>query len=140
MTYKEDRAGVGGRPLKFETVEELKKAVNKYFEGCNEETEPMTITGLALALDTTRETLCDYENKDEYSDTIKNAKLKVQNAYEKRLVKRGNGGDIFALKNFGWVDKQEVQQTGNAQQVVYIDVEEKKKTDNHIDEIINGVK
>lgn len=138
MTYKEDRAGVGGRPLKYGTVEELEKAINEYFKNCNEETEPMTITGLALALDVDRKTLCNYENKDEYFHTIKQAKLRVENAYEKRLVKRGNAGDIFALKNFSWDDKQIFDNTGNATQVVYIDVEEKKQTDTHIDEVINA--
>lgn len=99
------------KPLKFKTVEELQKKIDDYFESCNEEFEPITITGLALALDTSRETLCNYEEKAEYFDTIKRAKLRVQHAYEKRLVKRGNGGDIFALKNFGWVDKTEVDNT-----------------------------
>lgn len=96
------------KPLKFQSVEELQKKIDEYFDSCNEESEPITITGLALALDTSRETLCNYEEKAEYFDTIKRAKLRVQHAYEKRLVRRGNGGDIFALKNFGWVDKQEV--------------------------------
>lgn len=102
-----------GKPLKFKTVEELQKKIDDYFYSCDEENDPITITGLALALDTTRETLCDYEEKDAYSDTIKKAKLRVQHAYEKRLVKRGNGGDIFALKNFGWKDKSEVDNTLN---------------------------
>lgn len=96
------------KPLKFKSVEELQEKIDKYFDSCNEEFEPITITGLALALDTSRETLCNYEEKEEYFDTIKRAKLRVQHAYEKRLVRRGNGGDIFALKNFGWVDKTEV--------------------------------
>lgn len=96
------------KPLKFKTVEELQQKIDNYFASCDEQEEPITITGLALALDTSRETLCNYEEKEEYFDAIKRAKLRVQHAYEKRLVKRGNGGDIFALKNFGWVDKTEV--------------------------------
>lgn len=101
------------KPLKFQSVEELQKKIDEYFDSCNEESEPITITGLALALDTSRETLCNYEEKAEYFDTIKRAKLRVQHAYEKRLVRRGNGGDIFALKNFGWVDSQKVDTTMN---------------------------
>lgn len=99
---------MAGQPLKFKTVEELQEKIDKYFASCDENEEPISITGLALALGTSRETLCNYENKDGYFDTIKRAKLYVEHAYEKRLIKRGNGGDIFALKNFGWVDKQEV--------------------------------
>lgn len=102
---------MAGRPLKFKTIKKLQDAIDEYFYKCDEDNEPVTITGLALALDTTRETLCDYEDKDLFSDAIKKAKLKVQNAYEKRLIKRGNAGDIFALKNFGWVDKTEVDNT-----------------------------
>lgn len=104
---------MAGRPLNFKSVEELQQKIDNYFNSCDEENEPITITGLALALDTTRETLCDYEEKDEFSDTVKRAKLRVHNAYEKRLVRRGNSGDIFALKNFGWKDKSEVDNTIN---------------------------
>lgn len=103
-----EEKNLGGRPLKFKTVEELQEKIDRYFASCDEDEEPITITGLALALGTTRELLCDYEDKDEFSDAVKMAKQRVQHAYEKRLVKRGNGGDIFALKNFGWKDKSEI--------------------------------
>jgi hypothetical protein len=98
-----------GRPLKFESVEALKTIADKYFYETPE--QEWTITGLALALDTSRETLMDYENKDEFSDTIKKYKLKVHSAYEKDLRKKGRSGDIFALKNFGWTDKTESEIT-----------------------------
>lgn len=41
--------------------------------------------------------------------------MRIENAYEKRLINRGNGGDIFALKQFGWKDRQEqaVEVSGN---------------------------
>lgn len=104
-----------GRPLKFKTVKALQDAIDKYFADCEGTGEPLTVTGLALALETTRETLMDYQEKDGYSDAIKRAKLKIENAYEKRLIARGNGGDIFALKQFGWKDKteQSVEVSGN---------------------------
>jgi hypothetical protein len=98
-----------GRPLKFETVEILQKAIDKYFNETPK--DEWTITGLALALDTYRSVLCDYENLDrrkEYSNTIKRAKLKVENGYEIDLKKHGRTGTIFALKNFDWKDKNEV--------------------------------
>jgi hypothetical protein len=97
-----------GRPLKFKNPKELQKAIDAYFARCSRENEPLTITGLALALDTTRETLMDYENRDEFSDTIKKAKLRIEQAYEFRNIKRGNAGDIFALKQIGWKDKTEI--------------------------------
>lgn len=98
-----------GRPLKFESVEVLKEKINTYFNETPK--EEWTITGLALALDTSRQVLCDYETKDEFSDTIKKAKLKVENGYEIDLKKQGRSGTIFALKNFGWQDKSEVDNT-----------------------------
>lgn len=69
---------------------------------------PYTITGLALALNTTRETLLDYEGKDEYSDTIKAAKTKIENFNEQMLFGPSPTGTIFNLKNnYGWKDKSE---------------------------------
>ena len=97
---------MAGRPLKFSTPEELQERVDAYFADRDKHEKPYTITGLALFLDTTRETLCDYGNKDEFSDTIKKAKQRVELAYEERLIEKGRSGDIFALKNFGWTDKQ----------------------------------
>lgn len=107
-----------GRPLKFKSVEELQEKIDAYFASCDEENEPITITGLALALDTTRDTLCDYGEKAEFSDTIKIAKLRVENAYEKRLIRRGNGGDVFALKNFGWKDTKDIDGNLNIKQAL----------------------
>ncbi len=74
--------------------------------------QPFTITGLALALDTTRETLLDYEKKPEnaaFSDTIKKAKQVVLQFNEKRLHSSNQvTGVIFNLKNnFNWVDRME---------------------------------
>ncbi len=104
-----------GRPLKFKNAAELEGKIEEYFAECVRTGEPLTVTGLALALDTTRETLMDYQEKNGYSDAVKRAKLRIENAYEKRLIARGNGGDIFALKQFGWKDRMEqaVELSGN---------------------------
>jgi len=94
-----------GRPPKFETVDDFVAAAEAYLIETPE--EEWTVTGLALALGTTRETLDDYQNKQEFSDSVKRAKQYVQHAYEKSLRKNGRAGDIFGLKNFGWKDVQE---------------------------------
>ena len=99
---------VTGRPLKFKSVEDMQAKLDKYFN--NTEDINLTITGLALALKTSRETLMNYEKRDEYFDTLKEAKDKIAESYERSLRNRGNAGDIFALKNFGWKDKQEIDQ------------------------------
>lgn len=100
-----------GRPPKWENPEQVQVLIDDYFANTSE--EEWTVTGLALALDTYRDVLIRYEEKDEFYNTIKKAKEKVHNAYEKDLRKKGRSGDIFALKNFGWKDQQQVDQTTN---------------------------
>lgn len=103
---------VMGRPLKFKSKEELQEKIDAFFLECDKKQDPYTITGLAMALNTSRETLCDYEEKDDYSDTVKAAKLKVQNYAEKMLFTAKPTGPIFALKNYGWTDKTVQEITG----------------------------
>ena len=105
---------MAGRPLKFETPEILEEKINEYFKQCEEKGLKPLITELALYLDTTRETLCDYNEKDEYSYSIKKAKLRCQVALERNLVegKVNPTGTIFNLKNnYGWRDKNETDIT-----------------------------
>ena len=100
----------GGRPRKFKTVQEMSDAIDAYFQ----ETafDKITITGLALSLGfLSRQALINYEGySTEFHDTIKKAKLFVENAYEQDLRSKGGSGPIFALKNFDWKDKHEVDQ------------------------------
>lgn len=153
----------GGRPLKFKTPRALQKAIDDYFASCYDFVRDMwgkrwvdreagktkdgkpiyvmrkvkafTVTGLALALGTTRETLLDYESgkyddRDEtgkpieltdeqklvneqiekFSDTIKRAKLICYEDTEQYLYQKGTAsGAIFSLKNnYNWEDKTTV--------------------------------
>ena len=66
-----------GRPLKFKTVKELSDKCDEYFKITKK--EEWTITGLAIHLDTFRKVLCEYELKDDFSNTIKKAKQRVEN-------------------------------------------------------------
>ena len=98
-----------GRPLLYETPELMQEAIESYFGICTADDgdEPVTITGLALHLGfCSRQALMNYQDKDEFHDTVKKAKLRIEQAYEKRNIRRGNGGDVFALKQFDWTDKQ----------------------------------
>lgn len=97
-----------GRPLKFESVEVLQPLIDKYFTDTKK--DEWTITGLALALETSRETLINYQEREQFFDAIKKAKDMVEHSYELDLKKKGHSGSIFALKNFDWRDKQEVDQ------------------------------
>lgn len=96
-----------GRPATYTTKEELEKEIDRYFVETQQ--DEIAITGLALFLwFTSRQALINYQEKEEFVDTIKRAKMRVELAYEKRLIARGNGWDVFALKNFDWTDKQEL--------------------------------
>ena len=107
-----------GRPLKFESVQELQDGIDKYFLETPE--DEWTWTGLALSLDTTKETLKNYEDRPEFLSPLKKALLKVENGYEKDLKKSGRSGTIFALKNFEWKDKteQEINLSGSAAEAI----------------------
>jgi len=98
-----------GRPLMFKTVADLDSKIQDYFDVTPK--DEWTWTGLALHLGTSRETLREYKERPEYVDSLKKALLKVENSYEIDLKKSGRSGTIFALKNFGWVDKTEVDNT-----------------------------
>ena len=117
-----------GRPLLFKSAEELQIKIDKYFDSCyvdridkdtgkeyTENIRPLTITGLAVALDCDRVTILDYGNKEEFSSTVRAAKLKIQNFAEENLfTNRNASGIIFNLKNnYGWVDKIETDNTNN---------------------------
>lgn len=123
--------GKGGRPKKFGSVEELEALIDQYFSDCEAIDKPFTVTGLALALDTTRETLMDYQKDPVFSDAIKRAKTRVENYAEERLFTSSPTGPIFALKNFGWKDKPEpVDHDDDVQPVkVEITVKDARKPD-----------
>jgi hypothetical protein len=118
-----------GKPLKFKTVAILQKKIDEYFRKCDEHKAPYvikggevimipdpipyTITGLAEELDTSREGLINYQNRDEYFDAIRRAKLKCERFAEESLWKpKVASGVIFNLKNnYGWKEKNEVDIT-----------------------------
>lgn len=142
-----------GRPLKFKSVEELQAKIDEYFLSCLDykrdmfgnrlvdkehpkhtkqnpvyimkQVKPYTVTGLAVFLDTTRETLLDYQSgkyddpdKDpelnqQFSDTIKRVKQMIYAYAEEQLfVGRQAAGPIFNLKNnYGWKDEKQLQVT-----------------------------
>lgn len=102
-----------GRPVKWENSSEIKDIIENYFN--NTQDEEITLTGLCIALDTNKQTIANYQEKEEFKHLIDMAKLRIENSYEKSLRRNGRTGDIFALKNFGWKDtqNQEIELTGN---------------------------
>ena len=97
-----------GQPPKYETPQELEQRCIKYFQECVDKEEKATITGLALYLGfSSRQSIYDYKEKKDFSYILKRATLAVENAYETN----GTAFDMFALKNMGWKDKQEIENT-----------------------------
>lgn len=110
-------------PIRYKTPEELQQRITEYFD-LKEDTRTVvtkawltvevftpTITGLALYLwFESRQSFYDYEKNEKYSYTIKKARTIIENEYEKWLQVQPTW-NIFALKNFWWTDKQEIDQT-----------------------------
>jgi len=122
----------GGRPLKFKTSEELESKIEGYFEWAEGNNKHITVTGLAWYLDTNRQTLSNYQDEDSdlykniedsvkarYIDAIKKAKARIEMEYEDSLYNKNSVvGAIFTLKNnYGYVDKQEIEQTNKTIEV-----------------------
>ncbi|MBJ8343953.1 terminase small subunit [Antrihabitans sp. YC2-6] len=97
LDNEQDDKNLGGRPLKFKTVEELNQKIEAYFGNCDShlstrkiietradgstfvseiqyftEREPYTVNGLAYTLNTTRDVLIDYES-GKYDDRAPDA-------------------------------------------------------------------
>ena len=116
---------MSGRPLKYKSVEDMQKDIEQYFAECDEKQKPYTVSGLAYALGTTRRTLLDYQEKDEYSHTIKSAKAKIERFNEEMLYSKdvSTTGVIFNLKNnYGWKDKQEIEAEINSDMNIHIEL------------------
>lgn len=127
----------GGRPPKFTSKEQMQEMIDKYFESCKGhvltdnddnvltdkygkpiilDSEPLTITGLALALGfASRQALLNYQGKAEFNDTITRAKAYVEKYAEIRLFDRDgvNGAKFSLINNFkGW--KEHPEDTGDS--------------------------
>lgn len=103
----------GGRPPHYETLEDILPALQQWEESIVRGKEKPSLTGLTLALGfADKSSVYDYAKKPEFSHPIKKALLIVEHGYEKGLNDGNCTGAIFALKNFGWVDKQHTTLTG----------------------------
>lgn len=101
------------RPPKYPKPDDMQVKIDEYFAKCDADNKPYTITGLAMALNLTRQGLCEYADKSDFSDTVKKAKQKVEESVEARLFGANCTGSIFWLKNNGgWKDKTETEHTG----------------------------
>jgi hypothetical protein len=119
----EETKHAGGRPPFYNSAEELQTKIDEYFlyapnkrkiifNGQVTEIPVFTISGLAYYLGfSSRQSFYEYKEKPEFVDIIKRASLFIENEYEILLQGSNVAGPIFALKNMGWKDKTEVEQT-----------------------------
>lgn len=116
---------MAGRPLKYTSVEDMQRDIDRYFVECDEKGKPYTVSGLAYALGTNRQTIINYESKEEFFDTVKRAKEKIELFNEEMLYSKdvSTTGVIFNLKNnYGWKDKQEIEAEVNSEVKIKIDL------------------
>lgn len=113
-----------GRPPLFKTHEELQKKIDEYFKSGIRKKEVLsksgelvkvpvpTISGLCYYLGfESRQSFYDYDQKPQFSYTIKRARLFIEVEYEAQLQVGNTTGAIFALKNMGWIDKTQTDIT-----------------------------
>lgn len=125
-----------GRPPKFKSKKEMQKKIDEYFKECegtflrDDENnlvfdkyglpivagkKPLTMTGLALALGfSSRQSLLNYECREEFLDTITRARARVEQYTEECLFDKNtaNGAKFSLANNFdGWKEKQDVEIT-----------------------------
>jgi hypothetical protein len=102
------------RPRLISSPEEFDERADKYFEECENSEKPVTLTGLCIALGlTSRKSIYEYRDRAEFTDSVKSAMMRVENSYECNLHANAAAGSIFALKNFNWKDKQEIDTNMN---------------------------
>ena len=136
-----------GRPPAYKSKEEIQEKIDAYFEECKGKplldsdgnvcfdkngqvimygARPLTITGLALALGfNSRQSLLNYQEKDEFMDTIMRAKAQVERYAEERLYdKDGANGAKFSLANNfeGWREKQSIEAEVTSEMTINIEL------------------
>ena len=119
----EDKKQVG-RPRKISSPEEMDRLVDEYVAMCRnpEKPQPILLTGLILHLGlSSRESFDEYKSYDGFSDSVKRAKMIVEMEYEGRLVTGSTApaASIFALKNFGWKDRQDIASDGDGFKLIH---------------------
>jgi len=108
------KRGAGKPPINdYDDVKAIQAKIDSYL-ATNDEENPIGFAGLAYALGyCSRQTIWELAKKDHpISLPVKRALLYIEADYEKTLRGKYPTGSIFALKNRGWTDKQEVEHTG----------------------------
>ena len=104
---------MAGNPMfikKYDNPQELLEKIEEYFN--TTPPKEQTRAGLCVFLGITTMTLCNYKNGsqgDEIAEVVRWAYTRMEHKYEMDLNYRPNPtGPIFALKQYGWKDSQDV--------------------------------
>jgi hypothetical protein len=104
----------GGRPPIYTRSEDLEAKIEEYKHNCKLTDETPTLTGMILHIGfNSKDTFYEYGKKEEFSESIKKARLWIESLYERDLREKGHSGTIFGLKNMGWKDKIETEHSGS---------------------------
>ena len=99
---------------KYNTAE-LQRKVDEYFDN---NPEKPTVTGLAYFLGfESRQSMYDYQKREQSSYSIKRAILRIEEKHEKNLYGSQSTGSIFWLKNRDWTDKQNIDHTTGGEKI-----------------------
>lgn len=103
-----------GRPLKWKTPEDFKKAVDSYFTYSESNKKPISKSGLAVYLKTSRRLLLNYQERKGYAEIIEFAESRIENYLVNRVLTEKNiGGPIFILKAcHGFSETQKFEHDG----------------------------
>lgn len=111
---------------KYKTPEELVDVITCYFNECDMYKKPYTISGLALYLGLTTETIRKYEKNygdTEFAEIIKIAKQTVE-AYTAEATfdnKKFQGAKFNLENNFGWSNKQDTNLSGEVTEIIKLE-------------------
>jgi len=119
MEENENKINLGGRPVIYEHPDEMAEKLNDYFNSILLENESgiitfsikPTISRMCFHLGICKFTFYDYAKKDDFKHVTDMARILIEGSYEEMLYEKGSSGAIFALKNFGWEDKQQLDFT-----------------------------
>ena len=122
---------MAGRNPKYKDPAEMQSDIDAYFRACEGEpfldeegnalldkqgapvivnAKPPTVSGLALALGlNSRQSLLNYQGKKMFADTVKRAKLRVEEYCERQLFDRDKrqGAEFNLRFNFRWDEREE---------------------------------
>ena len=92
-----------------------------YFEGCEEDGKPVTLTGLSLGVGfASRIAMADMAQSGDdkaLAESIRRAVTYVESRYEEQLYSSHCAGAVFALRNLGWRDSDTKGERGGGPSV-----------------------